>query len=255
MDEILAKYLDSSPQLTADELLKSKADAYNSLPGSLKVINCTICNNKGMIAVVDNGEIVVRPCSCCVKRSVMRKMAKSGLSDVISRYRFDTFTDTEGWQKSIKTAAQRYANEKSGWFTISGCPGSGKTHICTAICGAMLKSGMEVRYFLWRTEAPALKSWANKPEYIDKVEPYKTVPVLYIDDFWKGKVTDADINLAFDILNARYNNTQLQTIISSELTIEQITEIDEAIGSRIYERSKGNYVRVSGDGKNYRLRP
>ena len=37
MDEILAKYLDSSPQLTADELLKSKADAYNSLPGSLKL--------------------------------------------------------------------------------------------------------------------------------------------------------------------------------------------------------------------------
>lgn len=59
----------------------------------------------------------------------------------------------------------------------------------------------------------------------------KMVYVFYIDDFIKETVTDADINIAFELLNARYNDHEKLTIISTEKSI------DEALGSRIYERS------------------
>jgi DNA replication protein DnaC len=66
-------------------------------------------------------------------------------------------------------------------------------------------------------------------------------------------VTPADVNLAFEILNYRYVNRRLVTILSSEKTIEEILDIDEAVGSRIFERCKGHYVKFVGK-ENWRLR-
>lgn len=75
-----------------------------------------------------------------------------------------------------------------------------------------------------------------------------------VDDFLKGNVTEADRNIAFEILNARYIKPECATIISSERTIGQILDWDEAIGSRIAERAKGFTMSVTGSGKNWRLR-
>ena len=81
----------------------------------------------------------------------------------------------------------------------------------------------------------------------------KSVKVLYIDDFLKGTATEADRNIAFDLLNARYIKPSLLTIISSEWTISRVLDWDEAIGSRIAERSKGCVLNITGS-KNYRLK-
>ena len=116
-----------------------------------------------------------------------------------------------------------------------------------------MKANKEVRYFLWRDEAPKLKALVNdREEYERIIEQVKRVDVLYIDDFFKGTVTPADINLAFEILNSRYNSDKLITIISTEMTIENILSLDEAVGSRIYERCKGFYIKTPKD--NWRLR-
>ena len=95
--------------------------------------------------------------------------------------------------------------------------------------------------------------------YEKRIERLKTVPVLYIDDFWKAKktdgqtrVTDGDVNLAFEILNFRYNDSKLRTIISSEMMLENVLDIDEATGSRIYERSRGFTKTAPAD--NWRLK-
>ena len=106
---------------------------------------------------------------------------------------------------------------------------------------------------LWRSVAPRLKSLVNsREEYEQLMREYRDTEVLYIDDFFKGTVTDPDKNLAFELLNDRYNSRKTMTIISSEKTIEEILGIDEAIGSRMYERSKGYYVKTAAD--NWRLR-
>ena len=95
------------------------------------------------------------------------------------------------------------------------------------------------------------------------MEPLKTVAVLYIDDFFKPSrdesgqkrpPTAGDINIAFDILNYRYVNN-LPTIISTERTIDELLDIDEAIGSRIYQRTKGYCFSFRENrSRNYRLK-
>lgn len=229
-----------------------KADAINDQAGSLGYIDCPKCKNKGFIAFVRDGNVITRECECQAKRRTLKNISVSGLSDMVCRYTFDTYETPSAWQKTAKGTALKYMADGK-WFCISGTPGSGKTHLCVAIAGALLNAGREVSYLLWRDEAPALKALVNdRAEYERRIERFKRVDVLYIDDFLKGSVSAADINLAFEIINARYNNAKLMTIISSERTIEEMLDIDEAVGSRIYERCKGFYIKAPNE--NWRLR-
>lgn len=190
------------------------------------------------------------------KRRSIDRIKRSGLSDLMQRYTFEAWKEKEPWQKSVKKMAMEYAENQNGWFYLAGRPGTGKTHICTALCGALIERGSEVRYLLWREFSAKAKAVVNDAEeYQRLVSPMKRVSVLYIDDLFKvGKgqePTTGDVNLAFEILNARYN-ANLPTIISSELTVEQVLDVDEAVGSRIYERSKEHYADLSEKG-NWRL--
>ena len=117
--------------------------------------------------------------------------------------------------------------------------------------------GVDVRYMLWRDISVRAKALVNdEAEYKRLVDPLKTVRCLYIDDLFKtGKgqePTTGDVNLAFEILNNRYNDEKKLTIISTERDIEQLLNIDEAVGSRVYERSRDFYLQLSGK-KNWRL--
>lgn len=150
---------------------------------------------------------------------------------------------------------------RNGRIFITG--NSGKSHICTAVAITLLKRGKEVKYMLWRDEASRLKAMVNEPEYETIVKHYKTVDVLYIDDLFKtGKSensrkqrpTQGDINLAFEILNARYISKKL-TIISSESTLPDLIDIDEAIAGRIKQKCGDYCLNIAPDtSKNYRLK-
>ena len=53
--------------------------------------------------------------------------------------------------------------------------------------------------------------------YYNKVmNRYKNARVLFIDDLFKGKITDSDINIMFELINFRYFNN-LPVIVSCEM--------------------------------------
>lgn len=186
------------------------------------------------------------------KRRAHRGIRESGLSALLEDYRLDNYETPEPWQESALAKAREYAEDPGkSWFYIFGSPGTGKSHLCTGICGALLESGHDVRYMLWRDVSRELKAVVNDTAFNELAAPYKRCAVLYIDDFLKGGMGDADKRLAFELLNSRYNSRR-PTLISSELSIDAVLDWDEAIGSRIYERAKG-YV-IHANGQNWRLR-
>lgn len=263
----------SSELPEVDEQTKLKAELLNSTIGALDKqdgYSCALCKNKGIIAYPEISElgystIVFRECVCMKPRRSLRRLEKSGLKSLIKDYTFARFNVHKPWQGLMLNAARSYAEKPEGWFFVGGQSGSGKTHICTAICRELLLSGRAVIYMLWRDTVAQLKAAVtDEKRYAELINEYKTVDVLYIDDLFKSgrskeaaaQPTSADINVAFEILNYRYNNPALLTVISSEYSIGDIISIDEAVGGRIYERTKnGNACSIKRDrGKNYRLR-
>ena len=225
----------------------------NSEESTLGGVDCPICKNTGTLTKIVDGVLWSKECECMAKRRSLRNIRKSGIADMCQRYTFDSYKTPNEQTKRLKSKALEYVETKSKWFYLCGKPGSGKTHLCIAICTEFLERGKEVRYLLWREVAPQLKSLVNDEEgYKRIIEPLKRADILYIDDFLKGKVTDADMNLAFELLNARYNDTSKRTIISSERKIEEVLDYDEAVGSRILERSK-NFC-FSSPNENWRLK-
>ena len=230
---------------------------------------CDLCMDTGWIRVdMGNGYTGVAECGCVKARNAEKLMRKSGLADVLDQQTFETFVADTDMQRSMKQKAREYVDHlfsaqadapRKPWLYIGGNPGSGKTHICTAICGELLKNNVEVVYMQWLNEARRLKAYTNEPDFDSLVDKYTDCAVLYIDDLFKQTyrgspvLTDADIKMAFTIFNARYLQNK-PTIISSEWALQELLEADEGVFSRVYERCKGYTFSVPRDVKyNYRL--
>lgn len=236
--------------------VEKQCETYNNSVGELNKdgYECAECKNRGYIAKVCQNEMFGYfyeahvPCKCQKVRATIKRLEKSGLKNIIRDYTFAKFETSEPWQQALKNAAVKFVQDpNNNFFFVGGQSGSGKTHICTAIAGYYLKHGKNAKYMLWRDDVTRIKaSITDSTEYAKAMDELKTVEILYIDDLFKtgkdnnGKVaqpTAADVNIAFEIINYRYNNPNLITVISSERSIQALTEIDEAIGGRIAERA------------------
>ena len=266
-----AKRHTNTARLSEEEWMQRKVDDYNKTIGDLPYYDCKICKNKGLIEVIVYCDFYKRNvqamkyCQCMKIRETIERIKKSGLGGVIEDYTFDKFIAKDNWQLSAKSKAMKFAEPvkqehgKTSWLFIGGQVGSGKTHLCTAVVLDFINAGKTAKYMLWRDDSVELKAIVNNDEaYAKKIDEIKTPDVLYIDDFFKtakGSLpTPADVSLAFEILNYRYNNQNLITIISSELMVEDILDIDEAVGSRIFQRCKDYRLEIGRDQKrNYRL--
>jgi DNA replication protein DnaC len=219
-------------------------------------MNCSKCNNTGWIIYTDkDGYETAKQCECVKQRQSLARLERSGLSGLLEKYTFDRYKADYGFQKDLLTKAKNYLNEKDKWFVVLGQSGSSKTHICTAICGELLKQGHEVRFMSWLTESVKLKQNVNNPEiYEPLMEDYKNCEILYIDDFFKNEnLSSADLRIANEIINYRCVANK-RTILSSERLVKDLIEIDQAIIGRIIEMCEEYVTEIIGAEKNYRLR-
>lgn len=254
----------SAQQYDPAALAKMKADTINCTLGNLTGYDCIKCQNRGNIAIPkEDGGVSFQDCGCMKIRRCVQKMEASGLREVIRDWTFDAYKNAESWQTTIKQGAMAYADNVDGWLLFCGQSGSGKTHLCTAVCRHLLLAGEEVRYMPWRQDIRELKGTAKEPTIqAEALKKYQEAQILFIDDLFKvSKAADgscnppvADVNLAFDIINYRYTK-RLTTIISTERTPAELVDIDEATGGRIVEMAQGHtYCVEKKTGRNYRLR-
>lgn len=247
----------SVPKFDELAFARMKAKTINDTPGNLTDYDCPHCLNRGYtMELRKDASLYALVCDCMVMRKCIRQMKQSGLGDALERMRFDSFHATEDWQKSMLELSLRYAGNPEGWLFLSGQPGCGKTHLCTAVCRELLLKGNQLRYLPWQEEIGNLR-FRDGDYRLNLLQELKTVPFLYIDDLFKTageRPTSSEIGIAFSLLNARYMS-RLPTILSCEYSLDSLMAIDQATASRIGEMSQGTALNVRSDlRRNYRLR-
>lgn len=216
-------------------------------------LDCPLCKNKGRIFKMEGEYVVADECGCMKKRRTIRNAHRSGLNELL-KFTVKSFEVKHEWQKVIRDKAVEYVKSNSNsWFVMLGQPGSGKTHLCSAIAKTFLDKEKEVKYIIWPIYIRELRNKMYGQNDINAILKEKQIEVLYIDDFLKGADSENAIELAFDLLNYRYNNN-LTTIISSELLMDELNKKDAAIAGRIYQRAKEYLFQINKcDKNNYRL--
>ncbi len=223
---------------------------------------CPKCKDTGFIYQKDElGYEVARRCECFAIRKARNMMKRSGISVEFQKKTFDNFKTRSNPQLSnAKSKAMQYVknfaqmeHERHNSIMFCGQVGAGKTHLGTAICGELMNGGVAVIYMAYRNAVTKIKqNIIDEEVYNRELNQYTSARVLYIDDLLKGKLTETDINIMYEIVNYRYMNN-MPIIVSSEKSPNDLLIFDEAIGSRLIEMCRGNIIHLQGKELNYRL--
>lgn len=208
-----------------------------------------------------------RICVCAEKKRIERMLKSSEITDEFKKLDFENFI-TKGKPEVVKDAYEcaleyyqefeHVRHERRNSIALLGQPGAGKTHLLTAVSNHLINDiHVPVLYFPYVEGFNDLKDDFDKLE--EKLNRMKKVEVLFIDDLFKplrGKprATEWQIEQTYAVINYRYLNF-LPILISSELIVDELVEIDEALGSRIYQMCQDFTVVIEGDRKqlNHRL--
>lgn len=257
LQSLIPHYSGEAVKLTPEEKLQLQCEAENAVKGKMKLIDCPICNNKGVVSVVHNGEIVTRECECMQRRLFIERLSANGLDKLAKIKKFSNYTVTMPFQADLQKLVYTYATtDTDHWLYVGGQRGCGKTHLCIAAAVKLTKAN-NVQYFIWEDNVDELTggSFSGEEERRKKIGMIKNAQVLYIDDFLrKAKPDPKEIRLAFEIINYRYNKN-LRTIITSEKTLAELYKtVDSAIAGRIAEMCGDFKYSVNEDPKkDYRI--
>ena len=249
-----------------DKSIKKLKDEMNKLlknegldESFLKIkYDCEKCKDSGFIKFDDRKSEM---CSCLKQKLINISYNKSNLSNLknenFENFDLNKFSDKVDLEKykmnlsprqnieNIKKASQlfikNFDNPETKNLFFTGNTGLGKTFITNCIANEILKKGKTVLY----QTAPVLletiidnkfNKYKNSNTY-DFNNHVLDVDLLIIDDLGTEVPNSMKISELFTILNSRalnLNNKLTRTIISSNLSIEQIFSIyEERIGSRI----------------------
>ena len=242
---------------TATEILKAIIKKIKSnptrIPTSTPIYECQKCKDRGgFIRKNQNGYEYWVTCQCQIQKDIERYIAQSNLPENCKGKSFENYNTQSEQQKKAKQLCQTYADNPQGNLLLCGQIGSGKTHLAIATLLAIAKKHKRIKYQNYKDMVKGIANAARQDDtYYTELDKYRLPSVLLIDDFFKGNEhKETHLSYAYEIIDHRYKNS-LMTIITTEKNISEMVRIEEAITSRLLEKSTA----VLMDGiKNYRLR-
>ncbi|WP_162103232.1 ATP-binding protein [Bacillus sp. SKDU12] len=200
-----------------------------------------------------------KQCECVKQKKIAKLMAASGITEKFEKLLFGNFK-LNGKPQMIKDAYEcaveyfkdfeKIKGERANSIALLGQPGSGKTHLLTAIMNNLIKKkSTHCLYFPYVEGMSDLKTDFDQLE--TKLNAMRKADVLFIDDLFKpvdGKprATEWQVEQIQSVVNYRYLNHK-PLLISSELTTDDLLDVDEALGSRIYQMCKYYTVIIQGN--------
>ncbi len=228
---------------------------------------CEKCQDTGYITTTTGSEM----CSCLKQEILNEAYNKSNLyrlkSDTFDNFNSELFSNEPDVEKygvaispkqnieKIKEISQTFIenfenpNQKNLLFT--GTPGIGKTFLSSCIANEVLKKGYTVLY----QTSPLLLDSIFESKFNNKYNSTKEnlfqVNLLIIDDLGTENLTAAKFTELFTIINTRLLNPNTKTIISTNLSLEDLAKNYD---DRILSRLIGNFHICKFFGEDIRLK-
>ncbi|MBR3795352.1 MAG: ATP-binding protein [Clostridia bacterium] len=222
------------------------------------IYRCPVCQDTGYV-----GELIREKCNC-LKQRIMDAENASERKGGLGSHRFEQFdlnvfpdepvkgekaTQREHMRR-IERAARRYAEDfpdtQKPNLVFFGASGLGKTFVADCIASRVMDRAFVVR----RVTAYRLMELMRKFQFdgseAQAVDYLQTCDLLFIDDLGTEPQTKSTSSYLFQIINER-NNNDLHTIISTNLSPEQIFDLySERVASRLMDVSKTTTIRFYG---------
>jgi len=112
-----------------------------------------------------------------------------------------------------------------------GGVGNGKTHLCDALVITLNQRGITCHIYTVADLLGKLKSAINTNTVEDAIKTFGEYPALVLDDWGVEYGSAFELTMLERILDMRYRN-ELITVITSNKSLEQLSELSERIVSR-----------------------
>ena len=213
------------------------------------LLHCGECHEAVQCRVDLFGEEKTVRCICSCIKAQMEAEKEQERKEAIERNRRACFegSDMINWnfdaddlkQPKLSSAMRRYVEGFTEFrgngkgLLLYGRNGTGKTFYASCIANALIDSGRRVLVTNFARLSNQLQGmYEGKQEFIDSLSKYS---LLVLDDLGAERQSEYMQEQVFNIVNARYCSG-LPFIVTTNLTIEEISKPQDAGRARIYNR-------------------
>lgn len=257
MEEVFNKIIDG--------ISETVPSADNEYMGEDGLLRCSICNIRVQTEVEILGKKRKVRCICDCKRKELAAYAEREKKEEIERSRRTCFAETnmaswtfendDGQNAKLSEAMKRYVNNFTEFrrqgkgLLLYGSVGTGKTYFAACIANSLLDSGYDVLMTNFASLTNKIQGmFDGKQEFIESLNKYS---LIIIDDLGTERKSEFMQEMVFNIIDSRYR-AGLPLIITTNLTMEELTK-PQAVGfARIYDRILERCLPIKVEGSSRR---
>ena len=226
------------------------------MPRALEMLDHTIQRlEKGELGAIEAIDgLLAQEFDCREDRRVGMALTTSRLTPPKTLESFDFTFQPSLDRDRIMALAQLDFIERSEVVHFLGPPGTGKSHLATALGVAAVKAGKSVYRCSLADLIEALSKAEREGRLIEKIRFYTRVSLLIVDEIGYLPITTGGANLFFQLVNARYEKGAM--ILTSNRGFAEWGEVfgDPVVATALLDRLLHHAVVVQIEGASYRLR-
>lgn len=226
------------------------------MPRALEMLDHTIQRlEKGELGAIEAIDgLLAQEFTCREDRRVGMALTTSRLTPPKTIESFDFTFQPSLDRDRIMALAQLDFITRAEVVHFLGPPGTGKSHLATALGVAAVRSGKSVYRCSLADLIEALSKAEREGRLIEKLRFYTRVSLLIVDEIGYLPITTGGANLFFQLVNARYEKAAM--ILTSNRGFAEWGEVfgDPVVATALLDRLLHHAVVVQIEGASYRLR-